>query len=148
METNWKDTPLYQERQSELDAAIAECERLNVNPRIGGFLARHAYQGRIPQRERGALHMTDEQQAALERYNSAQDAMKTAREEAILNMMREHSARQMIAWGWTKAQVYAQVQRNGVLLHAARQFVGVWNGIEGAPFQLSVAEVDALGLEG
>lgn len=79
---NCKASPLGIERQSELDAAIAECQRLNVNPSTSGFIARHSWRGYTPQ-------FTDEQRAALTRYNTAQSLMKALHEDYVFDLARK-----------------------------------------------------------
>lgn len=79
---NCKTSPLGIERQSELDAAIAECQRLGINPATSGFIARHAWHGYTPQ-------FTPEQKAALTRYNTAQSLMKDLHNDYIFEQARK-----------------------------------------------------------
>jgi len=87
---NCKASELGIARQAELDAALAECQALNVNPRIAGFLVKHAYQGRVPRGER--LNATPEQIEALKRYNAAQSAMKELHNDYVFDRGRKHVA--------------------------------------------------------
>lgn len=82
---NCKASELGVQRQAELDAATLECQRLNVNPRIGGFIAKYAHPN-APRGER--LNITSDQQAALERYNAALEAMKTLHEDYVWDRAR------------------------------------------------------------
>lgn len=85
---NCKASPLGIERQSELDAAIAECQRLGINPATSGFIARHAWHGYTPQ-------FTTEQKAALTRYNTAQSLMKDLHNDYIFEQAREAAQRRL-----------------------------------------------------
>ena len=85
---NCKFSPLGLERQSELDAAIAECQRLSINPATSGFIARHAWHGYTPQ-------FTPEQRAALTRYNTAQLLMKALHNDYVFEIAREAAQRRL-----------------------------------------------------
>ena len=81
---NCKSIPLGIERQQKLDAAIAECQQLNVNPGTAGFIARHAMRG-------SRLPLTTEQQAAITNYNTAQSLMKSLHNDYIFEQARQHA---------------------------------------------------------
>lgn len=77
---NCKSSSLGIERQAELDTAITECQRVNINPATSGFIARHAYRGHTP--------FTDKQKAALARYNTAQSLMKSLHGDYVFERAR------------------------------------------------------------
>lgn len=81
---NCKSSELGIQRQTELEAATKACQDLKVNldPRIHGFIARHAWRNYTPQ-------YTDAQRAALDRYNVAQQAVKTLHEDYIWGLARK-----------------------------------------------------------
>lgn len=80
-----KASELGQARQAELDAARAACERLNINPGTAGFIIRYARTRVVPRDEHPAA------QAAVERYNAAQDAMKKLHQDYIWGLARAHA---------------------------------------------------------
>jgi len=73
---NCKTSPLGIQRQAELNAATEACKALNLNVATAGFISRHAYRGGIPNLQRGMIRFSKEEQAALDRYNAAQQAIK------------------------------------------------------------------------
>lgn len=79
---NCKSSCLGVERQTALDASIAECQRVGINPETSGFIARHAWRGNTPQ-------FTDEQRAALTRYNTAQSNVKALHDDYLFERARE-----------------------------------------------------------
>lgn len=128
----WLETPLAKELQQELRAAEEACKVLGVNPKTAGFLARHS---------RSKLPILPPRQAVLERYNAALASLKAAREEFIWNEGRKNVAHQMIAKGLSKEDV-VQWLHTGPNQHAARQFIGIWNGLPNAPFQIAFDEIE------
>lgn len=79
---NCKTSELGQQRQTELDAAIAECKLAGVNPGTGGFIVRHG--GNMPM-------LRTAQRAALERYNTAWQAMKKLHDDYVWQTAREYA---------------------------------------------------------
>lgn len=82
---NCKSSPLGIERQNELNAAIAECQRTNINPEIGGFIQRHS------------MHtpLNDNQRAAITRYNTARSLMIDLHNDYIFALARENAQRRL-----------------------------------------------------
>jgi len=79
---NCKASELGIARQAELNAALAECQCIDINPGIHGFIAAHAWKGYTPQ-------YTDEQRAVLDRYNAAAQAMKKLHEDYVWSLARK-----------------------------------------------------------
>jgi hypothetical protein len=77
---NCKSSPLGTQRQSELDASIAECQRLAINPEVAGDKARHAMY---------APEFSGERRAALARYNTALSLMKALHNDYVFDLARE-----------------------------------------------------------
>ena len=85
----WHQSQMAKERKAELEAATEACKALNLNVGTAGFIARHGYRGGIPKVERvGGIRFTEEE-AALDRYNAAKQAMKTLKEDYILSQIRK-----------------------------------------------------------
>lgn len=87
-----KASPMGIQRQQELDNAIEACKALNIDPRVNGFIARHAYRGYTPQ-------YTEEQRQALDRYNTAMQAIKKLHEDFIFDGMRRAQIEGMLRNG-------------------------------------------------
>ena len=79
---NCKGSELGIARQADLDAALADCQRIDINPGIHGFLTRNAWKNYTPQ-------YTDEQRAVLDRYNVAAQAMKKLHEDYVWDLGRK-----------------------------------------------------------
>jgi hypothetical protein len=80
---NCKASELGQTRQAELDAALEACKAANINPGTAGFIVRYARTRIIPKDEH------PDAQAAVERYNAAQQAMKDLHNDYVFGMMRQ-----------------------------------------------------------
>lgn len=82
---NCKASELGQTRQAELDAAHEACKAANINPGTAGFIIRYARTRTVPRDEH------PDAQAAIERYNAAQQAMKDLHNEYVFGLARQAS---------------------------------------------------------
>jgi len=79
-------------RQTEFDAALAQCKALNIKSGVAGFLAKHAYQRRVPHRYGSeTLRISEEEQQAVKRYNAAKADMANLHEEYVWERGRKHA---------------------------------------------------------
>src|SRR6266702_1955854 len=88
---NCKSTEMGIARQTEFDAALAQCKALNIKSGVAGFLAKHAYQRRVPHRYGSeTLRSSEEERQVVKPYNAGKDDRANLYEEYEWEGGRKH----------------------------------------------------------